>query len=606
MRVFDTLIPHIYIDVFLGEPFPYQCGVLDTLYLILRRSIYDIVRFRCGEEFKDGNLSLTHLLLNLLERVFGIASFLPLSKRIVRLLGIVSLSGMTSSEFKNYIKHLTQPSSLTNAMLQSLNAMLFQQDSIEKACPSAFFCLGGFNAGLRAVSNPLDFNKDFQLMLWFRVENFGPDYGGDISFSQKLISCGNSRQEGFNILLHKQSLCLSVSDSSSAEPFEFAFSEHTVRRGVWYHLIVSHLKPKFVLFNSDTLSVTLDNKKIFDENVRLPRGGKSAESSAFVVGHNFDGNIGTIYVFSECLPAPTLEVLARISAGKVCGSFDEHTAADLSSSDKLKDTRLSLLSSKVLAVYHPRRVREGQAIDVHGGCNARMMQPTYAWATLVTKSVVESLGGISFLLPLFPKLLIDRPLLDAFLLQDSVPSGEQVAETLNLGTSFSDIYSDENVGAVFSTDMIGLLASDQSRVADEGCVGLLLAIITRFFRGNKDAQADMKAAGVIEMIEYVLTRVPSSLMRRETEHCAVSLVLMQQVTDYPPLQSLVIQHLFCNFGIWKKCGVHLQRRLISVVGEAILKDPAKYLSSLGVGRLLQQVDLFAPQPPSGKLKNLPL
>lgn len=568
--------------------------VLDCMYITLKRSVYDVVRFRCSEEHRKGNSSLMRMLLNILNITFNDKSTIALSMRVIRLLGIVSLSGITAAEFKDYIKYLTRPSHLSIPLLQGLKTMLTVDKSFEKAYPASYFCLGGINSGLYVSTTPIVFGKDFQLAIWFRVESFVEGETVDEASMQHLVTCLNTKKEGFNVFLDKRSIKLFVADSSASDDPKCKCEEHTLRSGVWYHLVVSLAKPRWALFNRVQLNISIDDTVLFEDFVKLPRDDSALVSTTFVLGHNFDGMLGPCVIFSEKLPPLTMDIVQRVNAGLNVGGLSNNTAVDLMSASALKDPRLQPLVQKVVASYYPSRILNGRAVDVHGDKHALLMQPTYPWSGLTARVLVDSLGGVAFLLPLFPRLLIDESLVVGLFTQHAVSDLRDTRESVELGSSYASIYSDEDVQNAFSENAVQILSADKLRIAEEGCVSLLLSILTQCFSGRLATEVDMVATGVIEMLEFALMNVSPVLLRGENEYCALTLVLMQKAAEHAPLEALISKHLVFNFNIWQKCSKGLQETLLAIILEAFQSDPSRYLRSVGLSKLLQQLEIFRP------------
>jgi hypothetical protein len=66
---------------------------------------------------------------------------------------------------------------------------------------------------------------------------------------------------------------------------------------------VRHAKPRLSLFSSDELTVHIEDRLVFQENVRFPAATSTPEVK-FSFGTNLDGQMAPIYLFSESLPAP--------------------------------------------------------------------------------------------------------------------------------------------------------------------------------------------------------------------------------------------------------------------------------------------------------------
>ena len=207
-------------DAFLAQAPAEVCGVLDALFLVVRRNVYDVVRFRCCEEHRRGSITLVRALQSILSRVAEDSSRLAVAKRVVRLLGVVAPSGLSGAEFKDYMRLLTAPSSLTVSLLQTLATMLAPADEEGKAAPASFFCVGGSHAGLFVDQSPISCDKDFQVVFWFRAESFSSSSSSvekepSIFGRQHLLSCLSHKNEGFGIFIENNSLQLYTSDGKS-------------------------------------------------------------------------------------------------------------------------------------------------------------------------------------------------------------------------------------------------------------------------------------------------------------------------------------------------------------------------------------------------------
>ena len=104
-----------------------------------------------------------------------------ISVRIIRLLGVVLPTGISSHHFKILISMLGTPSLLAIPLLQSLKtALKLTEPSVttivsldtNQAFPLSFFNFGGQGSGLYSVLGPSWFATDYQLAFWFRVEKF--------------------------------------------------------------------------------------------------------------------------------------------------------------------------------------------------------------------------------------------------------------------------------------------------------------------------------------------------------------------------------------------------------------------------------------------------
>src|SRR5690606_2225753 len=123
------------------------------------------------------------------------------------------------------------------------------------------------------------------------------------------------------------------------------------------------------------------------------------------VGRNFNGQIGTVWIMHEALPDATVESLANhdahrgVDLTKVLGGVAPPDVNPTAVGEK------KAFASKVLAVFHASRCAQHHALDIHGGMHARFGRYTQAWTLMGAREVISSIGGISAILPVFPRLL---------------------------------------------------------------------------------------------------------------------------------------------------------------------------------------------------------
>eukprot|EP00536_Pseudo-nitzschia_multiseries_P005145 jgi/Psemu1/11845/gm1.11845_g len=85
---------------------------------------------------------------------------------------------------------------------------------------------------------------------------------------------------------------------------------------VWYHIAIRHtrsrLKGVFSLSSREQMTVLLDGKQMLVEAMQFPQlrhESKSKKSLSFTVGKNFDGQIGSIYVFRDNVSDATFKAI---------------------------------------------------------------------------------------------------------------------------------------------------------------------------------------------------------------------------------------------------------------------------------------------------------
>jgi hypothetical protein len=153
-------------------------------------------------------------------------------------------------------------------------------------------------------------------------------------------------------------------------------------------------------------------------------------------------------------------------------------------------------------MYVCHRCCYGHALDIHGGRHASIGPYTYSWTIHSPKDVLESIGGISCLLPMFPKLLIETgPETYRYLLSMPNVVSSRILEggvcsRRNISTAFpgrldSDERDDEASstvrGSLLDADLVEEMESEylDAAASDNGCVGLLLSIIARCLSNNR-------------------------------------------------------------------------------------------------------------------------
>ena len=168
----------------------------------------------------------------------------------------------------------------------------------------------------------------------------------------------------------------------------------------------------------------------------------------------------------------------------------------------------SYICLHVRAVCH--RCCYGHALDVHGGRHASIGPYTYSWTIHSPKDVLESIGGISCLLPMFPKLLIETgPENYRYLLampnavstarkniSTAFPGFDRMESSLSAaagggesGERYEEASSAVRGSLLLDPDLVEEMESEylDAAASDNGCVGLLLSIIARCLSNNRYA-----------------------------------------------------------------------------------------------------------------------
>ena len=432
-------------------PVQLQMGIFDLLYVVLRRGTYDVVKFQYNleevgsidskQETQQHSQSMTSILLDL---VHSTEATLPVSERIVRLLGLTFAAGCTADELKEVLYLLRAPTVLTIPLLKTVKMILKHDSGITKASPPSFFTFGGSTSGLYSVFGTFPFSREYQIFTWFRVDKFEsasssgrsavlptstethdssvPSSSSSSSSSsshthrlkhngshrQHIVSVVDSSYHGVDIYLEHNALTISISDAKSP-PTIIVFDAKDLRltRGVWYHLAVRHVKPRLSLFSKDELSIYLDNHLVFQDNVRFPNASHIG-STSLVCGRNFNGQIGPIYFLAESLPPAVVEAMSRLDAGKghencnpgshgyastssnSASSSTVSAAADLLPTLTTADRKSTVVQQKFTSVFQPSRCAYGHALDIHGGRHAMVSHPSFTLYPLNNRSTAHT------------------------------------------------------------------------------------------------------------------------------------------------------------------------------------------------------------------------
>lgn len=584
------------IELFITLPVPIKIGIMDILSAILSSSIYSVSRFRCCE---SPSFSLVEILLKIMcmkdESVV-------VKKRILRVIGISAACGITPPELKLFFEQLKYPSQLSISLLQTLKLMTSIDDGVVKASPAAFFNFGGDERALRITPGNSPFQKEYQMFMWFRIERFGENKGSAVDQQQHLVTCMDGNV-GVDIFINSKHIAVRLCYGSSEESI-ITCNDFELSCAVWYHVCITHTKPRLAIFAKYELSVHIDGQVVFQGPARFPQtsSGDLVLRDASI-GDRFDGQMGPIHIMSEVLHQSTVQLIARQNAGKSCeGIMLPWSAPDLLNSIVTPDRKVVTLASKFGIVYHPLRHVEGSAIDVHSSLHAVMSQSTKPWQLHSVRDVIMSLGGISCVLPLFPKLLIEnahmRSESTAVSKQDSgdldgmYNGGERGAPTLidhGLGSPLGEDLMDDSILRNYSADMVRILTADIDELQENRPIALLLSILARCIRLHKLNQEDLLSKGGIEMIEYALLGLPNEAisLKREGESCILAILELRSAAhDHPLLEAKITRTILCNIDIWACASYKLQSSLFSVIVANIQAQPDLFMQIVGVQRLL--------------------
>ena len=660
--------------LFAAFPLPLQKGFLDVLFLLLHRNPYDVARFECygdsvidtaslptsrlsgaeansmNEYMRDAdieNLTINRLLLDLLGKSCEMSSseYVPVQKRIIRVLGATCTAGISVTNLKDFMQHLRYPSELTVSLLKALKAMMKYNNAVAKAAPGSFFNLGGYGAGILSEPVQYPFSKECHFFTWFRVESFTDSTYKDgqkvcdHEWRQHIMTIRNASFGGMDVYIENRILYLAIFENNNVLVRLIKIEERRLSRGVWYHVSIRHGKPRFALLSKDEITVYIDHQLIFQDSVRFPSNLGLVEIS---VGRNFNGQIGPAYFANELLSSLCVDAIAKMDASKSVDGVPAGSnagAADLVSALTSSDRKVTNVLSKMETVYHPNRCAYGHALDIHGGRHGRMRALTHSCRIITASDALSSLGGISCLLPLFPRLLIENNSLRttvastaalsnsgrSFFFGDNTSSrgrnrNNSVAtddsassdalshsnsdNSLNnkahsphnpsssrqqsgLGTSLPEIQADLDCESIFDLIALDGFYIDGGEVNDDGAIGLLLGIVACYISNNKAYQRELVHTRFIEMVVYALTCVSGDIFLGEGDGCVMSIVQLQSLTnEYKLLCDSITKHLLFNFKIWHKGTFSFQSALMSVILSALRTQPVAYMSIITVEALL--------------------
>jgi hypothetical protein len=364
------------------------------------------------EDVETGEpVTLMRLFLNLLKHVSDGHENYATTKRIIRLLGILTPCGVQPKDMREILDQLQTHSDLNICWLQAIKVMMKHDKAITKAAPPSFFNFGGLESGLFSVLRPFPFQKEYQIFTWFRVESFMSDAASSGSSTPGSVlprpfnpsQCPSIASVAcaecvIDICMYKRTLVVSVASGRSGSDVNNVIVEYPeggggLRRGVWYHICVKHRQAGYASFfgGNDELTIHMDQKLIYSGIVKYPSVSRKVLTE-FSVGRNFDGQITPVYFLSESMLTASVTTIAQVDAGKAMSTADQgsivfqadikvaqqntaagtNNSANNTSSSGSSGTSGSHGSKKITTCYHPDRVSYGHAIDIHDGRHARI------------------------------------------------------------------------------------------------------------------------------------------------------------------------------------------------------------------------------------------
>jgi hypothetical protein len=90
---------------------------------------------------------------------------------------------------------------------------------------------------------------------------------------------------------------------------------------VWYQAAIAFVKPKYLLYSTDELRVSIDSRLVLQRSVRFYRYPKELSKNELhlEIGRKFVGEMGPILIFSEILGQVAADAVSRFSSGNQSG-----------------------------------------------------------------------------------------------------------------------------------------------------------------------------------------------------------------------------------------------------------------------------------------------
>ena len=606
-------------ELFSSLPSSIKKAMLDILFLIMNREACDVVRLQYVDDAVGGTETpgLCRIFLKLLSMSMQDKSLLSLSKRLIHLIGLAASLGISSADMRKILMLLRTPSQLSLSLLQSIQIMIRNDVGVSKASPPSFFNLGGQGSGLGTVASAFPFSKEYQFITWFRIERFHETDTSSGDDHQHLLTWQNPSHRGLDIFFENSLFVIAICQNARTEPVVVRLPEVNIKRGVWYHLNVRHSKPnKLAFFSNDELSISLDDEIIFADAVKFPNLGNFVDTE-FFMGKNLNGQMGPIYFFHEALSPAAVSAIAKIDSGR--GYEGINNTSDAIPTDLLKgitsphDKKFHSILPKISMSYHPLRCYQGWVVDPISGRHATMGTTTQPWNVVNPRDLFVTLGGINCLLPLFPRLLIEangngstqdgestgnsKRSTPVHFTSQKNPSGDMAPVGNNsstLGTSLSETWDEEeDMAMILDSSVQQLIRQRKEELVGDGCLSLLLSILSKSIVNHKLYQQELFFKGGIEMIEYALGCMPSELLVNESEKCVLALLQFKNAaTDIPALEWRITKSLMCNIELWYSASFPFLTSLMSVMLASLKAKPDIFLKLIGIQTILDGLEYF--------------
>ena len=226
------------------------------------------------------------------------------------------------------------------------------------------------------------------------------------------------------------------------------------------------------------------------------------------------------------------------------------------------------------------------------------------------RDALETVGGIDAIITLFPRLLLSSnidPVSGSGIGVGSAAepennkdiksgrdgkSGSPKPENIVFGPSLHDLYKDSMIDNIIHKNNI--LDLHMPECNNEGCISLLFSILTLCLYDNRKLQKMFLEREYVDLIVYVLTRIPLVIYSYENyKTLPLTLLRLQTCTILTPrLEALITKRILCNFKIWYKCNYIHQMTLLSIILADAKSRPEYYMNTIGIQDMLDVLSLY--------------
>ena len=245
--------------------------------------------------------------------------------------------------------------------------------------------------------------------------------------------------------------------------------------------------------------------------------------------------------------------------------------------------------------------------------HARLGKHTFPSQLVDIRDALETVGGIDAIITLFARLLLSSNSSNIDRVSGSgigVGGGGSAAEPENRGKwaveksggpkpenivfrpSLRTLYKDSVIDNILHKNNI--LDLQQPEYTHEGCISLLFSIISSCLYDNRKLQKMFLEREYVDLVVYVLTRIPLVIYSYENyKTLPLTLLRLQTCTILTPrLEALITKRILCNFKIWYKCNYIHQMTLLSIILADAKSRPEYYMNTIGIQDMLDVLSLY--------------